>query len=118
MADPKGYVYFAAPNCPEITAIKIGWSKNPWSAVHEGGNRWTWFGLQILAVIEVPLGQLSGTKVESLEAQIHRALRRDQIAREWFKPTHDLGALVAAARSGITAKEASIWAKDVARQAA
>lgn len=67
LSPPKGYVYFVAP-AGQLCAVKIGWSIDPWSTVHEAGNRWTWFGLSVLATVECDrYSALAGTGRASLE---------------------------------------------------
>lgn len=106
-----GYVYFAGP-ATSLVAIKIGWSSNPWVAVHEGGNRWTWCGLSLLGVIQCPYGPLSGTHRASLEQLLHEVFAADRIVREWFRPTEALLLLIDLANHGATPEEALAWARE------
>lgn len=99
-----GFVYFASP---VVTAgsrpIKIGWSTNPWCAV-QSGQRFTWFDLEVRAVVPVPIGSLLyGTEFEALEATVHRALRAHRIKREWFTDHEQVLSFLNAAVRGCTA---------------
>ena len=112
-----GFVYFAAPSVG-VHAVKIGWSTNPWAAVREGGNRWTWFGLEVLATIRCHGDPFAGTNRGSLERTLHDFFAGARIKREWFQPCDTLLELIgwAAARTGsgavLWAHEAAEWVRE------
>lgn len=98
MSRDIGYVYLAAPAIDGPRPVKIGWSKNPWSAAREG-QRWTWFPLTVLAVVEIPPAHpFAGTGYGSLERLCHDALATYRIQREWFRQTGAVLELLRAAR--------------------
>jgi hypothetical protein len=95
-----GFVYFVQPIVQGQAPTKIGWSTNPWAQCHEG-QRWTWFQMRVVAVVEVPKGSpFWGTTFYSLERLLHDALRKERIAREWFATSDRVTHFIDAARAG------------------
>lgn len=113
----EGYVYFAAP-MTGVVAVKIGWSTDPWTAVREGGNRWTWFGLELLATVYCGDTALRGTRRQSLEKRLHRALAASHHAREWFSPTVDVLEALRMATEGADAGAMAAWTELLERRVA
>lgn len=71
----KGYVYYVEAN----KRIKIGFSKNPWSRIHD-------------LRVSVPKAKLLASEAGTLELENkrHAQFKTDRIEGEWFKPSKSL----------------------------
>lgn len=82
-----GFVYLVRPKADGTYPVKIGWSTNPW-AESWGGQRWTWFPLEVWQVVSIPLSDpFHGTHAGSLERFLHDAFKPLRVQREWFQRT-------------------------------
>lgn len=101
-----GYVYFAQADSRGISPIKIGWSTNPWSQVHEA-HRWLWFQIEVVGYISVPRGSSYwGPGFGSLEKTLHGLFASERLKREWFRAHPILVELANRAEDGISIQEA------------
>lgn len=104
-----GYVYFAQAASRGISPIKIGWSKNPWSQVHEA-HRWLWFQIEVVGFVRVPEGPFWGTTYDALEQTLHRHFANTRLcttraSSEWFQAEPVLVGLARVAANGCSIRQ-------------